>query len=169
MNKNSIFNRLVALGFEPFKYKPTWGQTRWRVKYKCVVCGKDGECDFGKVLYKKFTRKCFECSRVFRNIGEKHLSWKGGTYTHNGYTYTRVYDDDKFYSMVNSNGYVKRSRYNMAKKLDRPLDRKEVVHHINGIKSDDSLENLELFNDTAKHSSVEYSNRRVDILGRFSR
>jgi predicted naringenin-chalcone synthase len=37
-------------------------------------------------------------------------------------------------------------RYNMAVKLNRPLMKDEVVHHIDGNKQNNSIENLELWN-----------------------
>lgn len=169
MKKNVVFNKLLSLGFEPFKYKPKWGQTRWRVRYKCKECGVECESNFDKVLYRKFTGKCFWCSRVFKNTKEKNLRWRGGVTYNNGYAYIRVYKDDQMYEMSQRSGYVKRSRYNMAMKLGRPLSITEIVHHVNGDSGDDSLDNLELFGNTSEHSVREYLCRNIDKLGRLSR
>ena len=50
-------------------------------------------------------------------------------------------------------GRIKRCRFIVSKHLGRPLKTNEFVHHINGIKTDDRLENLEILS-PQKHMSI---------------
>lgn len=78
--------------------------------------------------------------------GEKHGSWKGGIHkAATGYVWELVAGDDPMISMRTSNGYVLQHRLVMARHLGRPLTKAETVHHINGVRDDNRLENLELW------------------------
>jgi len=76
---------------------------------------------------------------------EKHGSWKGGRVRLSaGYVGIMVEASDPLHSMADCNGYVMEHRLVMARSLGRPLYRHETVHHINGDRADNGLNNLQL-------------------------
>ena len=64
--------------------------------------------------------------------------------TKTGYAMIMLEHDDPYFCMINKGGVVMEHRYVMAKKLGRPLTRKETVHHIDGDKQNNVIENLQL-------------------------
>lgn len=62
-----------------------------------------------------------------------------------GYVFFYAIDpEDPLAVMANSRGYILHHRYVMAQSLGRPLDKSETVHHVNGDRHDNRLENLQL-------------------------
>jgi len=61
-------------------------------------------------------------------------------------------------------GYVLEHRLVMAHKLGRILQDSEIIHHINGNKSDNRLKNLELLPHLAAHMPYIVLQRRVHKL-----
>lgn len=100
------------------------------------------------------------CNSHFRT-GENNSSWTGGRhYTVHGYVLINMSllserEKDLFKPMFADGdcGRVREHRLVVARKLGRPLKTSEIVHHLNGIKDDNRLENL-LLSDKAKHRQV---------------
>lgn len=85
------------------------------------------------------------CARCADQTGENNPQWNGGVSHQGPYITVKIYPNDPLYEMADSRGYALEHRVVMAQKLGRPLKAGETVHHINGVKDDNRIENLELW------------------------
>lgn len=83
---------------------------------------------------------------VVRKGGANDTRWRGGkSVTKEGYVYIWIDKDDPLYVMTKSGkNYALEHRVVMARQLGRPLEASETVHHINGDRLDNRIENLQL-------------------------
>lgn len=79
--------------------------------------------------------------------GVDHPSYKNGKTNKEGY----VLITDRSHPNANKRGRILEHVYVMSKHLGRPIMRGETIHHKNGIRSDNRIENLELM--TGKHGA----------------
>jgi hypothetical protein len=126
---------------------------RQRDKYIFHACEKCGSTKWVKFIRGKLSRKlCCKCSNP-RKI----------SFTWNKYLRIKLSKDDPYYCMVQADGFVRIHRLIVAKSLGRPLKRSEVVHHINGDKQDNRIDNLQLVT-VEEHEQITILEERIKFL-----
>lgn len=103
-----------------------------------------------RICFDKRFHKSFISGHQFR--GKLNVNWNNGWYiTKKGYIYLKKPNHPN----TDKRGYVKESVFVMSQHLKRPIATNEVVHHINGIPSDNQLENLVCIK-RSKHCSIHH-------------
>lgn len=125
------------------------GNRNPRVEKICLNCKKL----FWVISCRQSRAKFCSTDCFFKhNHGKNNKSWNGGRYINkNGYI--MVYMPDHPDSV--HNGYILEHRLVMSDHLKRRLLSWEVVHHVNGIKIDNRIDNLEL---VTQSRNVMYKN-----------
>ena len=132
-------------------------KSNWGFMTTCPDCGKKRYVSAVNINVRvnrgKVVGLCIPCANK-RRCGSGNYNWKGGRRIGaSGYVWLNVPDDSPYAAMRNSMRQIAEHRLVMATHLGRCLTSDEQVHHINGIKTDNSIENLELTTRRA-HSKV---------------
>jgi len=129
--------------------------------HACIDCGKERWVKWRQ--NKPQALLCLSCANHRRK-------WKGGKRrTTEGYIQVWLSKHDFFFPMTQKSqlrypgGYVTEHRLIMAKHLGRCLHSWEIVHHRNGIKDDNRLENLQLFDDI-RHKQITFMKAEIHQL-----
>ena len=100
---------------------------------------------------------CSKCVHSGANSGNRRGGKKLSIY---GYVLVKNLDHPN----ADKNGYVQEHSLVMEKKLGRYLDKKEVIHHIDGRKDNNRRKNLQLFINDSEQKKRRHKN--IDT-GRF--
>jgi endogenous inhibitor of DNA gyrase (YacG/DUF329 family) len=119
---------------------------------KCIICGKVFKLRPKYRFYKTCSKKCFALAHSNKN----HYNYKGGHLNkQSGYRVISV-----------NNVQILEHRYIMEQHIGRKLKRSEIVHHINGIRSDNRISNLTITNlhEHETHTFVPLLQKRIRFL-----
>lgn len=114
---------------------------------RCRHCGTRTEANRERARISQTGRRASDEARRKMSLrrGDKSPHWKGGRIGDGkGYFQVLLYSDNPYFLMANNRGYVKEQRLVMANCLNRCLESDEIVHHKNGIRTDNRVVNLAL-------------------------
>lgn len=130
----------------------------------CPSCNSERWVELNCLLKQQLQGQCHPCQRKSQ---EHSSNWRGGRHLELGYVFVWIRSDDFFYPMAKwvctSGGYVAEHRLIVAKELGRNLHSFEIVHHKNGIKADNRIENLQLLGDD-RHKSITLLQNKIRRL-----
>jgi hypothetical protein len=151
----------IRLGMEIGKL-PDRGAYIWAA---CEDCGEFRWVSFVKGRNSPKSLTCFACSI------RRHKGTKGhGHRDKDGYITVSIPWSSPFIGMANARGYVLEHRLVMAQCLNRCLLPTECVHHLNGDRKDNRIENLQLMTNqdhVSRHLGVPYTERIVELEARI--
>ena len=125
--------------------------------YYCKEEGCNNEISYQTWKYGQ--RRCESCAAKTQ-IGSKSHAWKGGK-KRSFHGYILIFSPN--HPFAQNTGYILEHRLVMEKKIGRYLTKEEVVHHINGAKDDNRIENLMLFPNSHAHISFIHLDKKTFI------
>ena len=129
------------------------------VWHACEKCGKESWVELRRGEAKN--KVCISCGKLGTHVSSLQRVKNSG-----GYIRVWLYPEDFYYSMASKQGYILEHRLIMAKHLNRCLLPWEVVHHRNGIKDDNRIENLEFLPSNRYHLTDMATKHHIKLLER---
>ena len=139
------------------KFEIKWLSHYDRRKYCSRTCKRQNSKQRNAML-KNFSgeawnkdKKCPEISA--RQMGENNPMWKGGIQKKKGY----------LYRYVGNQKYRPEHRFVVEAIIKRELRKTEIIHHVNGNRSDNGIENLQYFRNKHAHQRIHHFAKRFNI------
>ena len=141
-----------------------------------ITCSKKCWWEYEKrQTIKSKQRKCKVCGEIFVPKHSKSpglycsykchgMAWKKDIIIRSGYRFLHL----PKHPYTSKQGYFAEHRYIMEKTLGRLLEKKEIIHHINHVKSDNRPKNLMLYKSSGKHFINEHFNGKRNGHGAFA-
>lgn len=152
MSPTTVFNYLNRYGIETRDNKSTFNFKGG--KHTSEELEKISQTHKGKILSDETKQKIRE-SHTVKGVGHKKTRADG---------YIAIYFPD--HPKSNKDGYIMEHDLIMECYIGRWLNGDEVVHHINGIRNDNRIENLKLMTikEHASYHMTERQNKRRNVL-----
>jgi hypothetical protein len=116
------------------------------VKRSCQECDKSFQVKAFLIKHgrgKYCSKSCRIKAQSKAISGKSHYNWRGGKILHQG-KYWLIYK--KEHPFADRYGYVREHRLVVEAHLGRYLRRDEIIHHKNGVTTDNRLDNLKILN-----------------------
>lgn len=108
------------------------------IEMNCLICDKKYMVAPWRIKTGRGKFCSLSCCASYNFTGDRNPRWKNGINMSDGYKSIT----QKNHPKANKHGYILEHRLIAEKALGRLLKRHEIVHHINGIKTDNRNENL---------------------------
>jgi len=129
---------------------PAKGQRQVRT---CTRCDKPVVEKITNGKFKGYLHCCAEHQGWHHKPGPTHPNASKGGRRYRKDGYVEVLRPNRTKAKVGGSNYIMETRLVMEEHLGRPLNRKEVIHHLNGIRDDNRVDNLVLLVPNDKHES----------------
>lgn len=137
---------------------PRVGKVKTGKHFNCQSCGKQLYVILSRFRKGHFcSKKCHAKFQIGKHASpetilkrkqwrlNKSPSWKGGrTKTPEGYILLKM----PTHPFAKPTGYIYEHRFVMEKRLGRYLKNEEHIHHVNGVKNDNRIDNLVILSNT---------------------